>query len=131
MSASHPFQRAFVAAVASVPLMVASAVSPPGTATAATSKFLEANCLATSMVGDGCAVWGTPHWVEVGRNATPIPQAVIDQAAACAVEGLIGLFEGWKDGKHPPQYRLLISGVYVFDGCVKGLTQANVKLTED
>lgn len=132
--ARHRFKRASFAAVATIPLIAASVVSPPSTATAAnTTKYLEANCLASSMVGDGCAVWGTPHWVEVGREATPIPQAVIDQAVACAGEGLIGLFEEWasNEGPIPPHYKKLISGIYFFDGCVKGLTQANVKLNED
>lgn len=133
LSATQLFKRRSFAAATGVLMIALSTISPAGTASAATTKFMEANCLASSMVGDGCALWGTPHVVEIGRQATPIPQSVIDQASACAGDGLLALFEAWvsNEGPIPPPYKKLISGVYFFDGCVKGVTQANIKLNED
>lgn len=80
--------------------------------------------------GDGCLTWGTPHWVELGRNSPPLPSQIKDSISGCIQSGLYSLIKEWssEDGPIPPQYKKALSIGYLAVGCVEGITEAMVKL---
>jgi len=125
---------AVVAATAS--LSAGSVAAQPALAQAATKKYLETNCVIKAVTGNGlkghgCDLWGTPHWVEVGQKSHPLPEQVAEAVTDCLTHGMFGLVEYTADGgfeEMPPPYDLAGAGAFIADGCVKGITEATVKL---
>lgn len=116
--------------------IVAGAVVGAAPAYPASRKYLETNCVIKApwghgLKGHGCDEWGMPHWVEVGQRGHPLPAVVERSVVDCLVHGTYGLVEYITEGgleEMPPPYDVIGGLAYIADGCVKGVTEANVRL---
>jgi len=125
MEASGKFFSAALAAL----VLGGSSIVGAAPALAADVKYIQADCLVPSMVGNPCAVYSmAPHFKRTNVNSHALPQIVVDWIMGCVQNGLYTFIENWDDvsGPIPPQYKKAISGGYLFIGCVEGIAETNI-----
>jgi hypothetical protein len=118
-------------AVLAATLLGAASTVAAAPASAADVKYIQADCLVPSMVGNPCAVYSmAPHFKQTNVKARALPQVVVDSIVGCVQNGLYSFVENWEDvsGPIPPNYKKLLSGGYLLIGCVEGIAEANMQL---